>query len=260
MKRLKIHGIYRIKNITTDQCYYGSSIDIDLRFRVHKSQLRSNKHHNIHLQNAWNKYGEENFEFIIIEECESNKEILLEREQFYIDSLRPYYNLLPTAGSRLGSKASEETKAKQSKSMMGKNVGKTHTLEMRESMKITHKHTEQSKKKLSDAHTGKILKEETKKKMSEAHLGYVPKAESIVKTVENRSKNRLAKIKTLSQNIEVSNKFCTEGNLKKRSLNNQNVLEIRSSNLMDKELAYQFRVSPTTIRRIRLFKIYKNLV
>ena len=48
-------------------------------------------HGNIHLQHAWNKYGEDNFEFSIIEECDI--ELLDEREIFWIDKLKSYYKL-----------------------------------------------------------------------------------------------------------------------------------------------------------------------
>jgi group I intron endonuclease len=46
----------------------------------------------------------------ILEYCDRDK--CIEREQYYIDLLRPEYNILQTAGSRLGSQQSEETKAK----------------------------------------------------------------------------------------------------------------------------------------------------
>ena len=83
-------GIYKITNLVNGKIYYGSSKDIEKRWRIHKNNLNNNKHHNIKLLNAWNKYGEENFKFDIIEEC--NETILLEREQYYLD-LKPDYNI-----------------------------------------------------------------------------------------------------------------------------------------------------------------------
>jgi group I intron endonuclease len=83
-------GIYRIKNLVNDKCYYGSSKNIEKRWRIHKNHLNGGKHHNIPLQRAWNKYGENNFSFEVIEEC--NETILLEREQHYLD-LNPEYNI-----------------------------------------------------------------------------------------------------------------------------------------------------------------------
>ena len=83
MKKNKICGIYSITNITNGKIYVGSSNNIERRWREHKNMLKSKKHHSTHLQNAWDKYGEDNFLFEILEEC--NENILLKREQYYID-------------------------------------------------------------------------------------------------------------------------------------------------------------------------------
>lgn len=122
----KIMGIYSIKNKINDKIYIGSSIDIQNRWYIHKSDLIKNKHHNIYLQRAWKKYGEENFEFTIIELVE-NEGDLLEREQYWLDTLESYnskkgYNINPTAGSQLGRKLSEKSKIKMQNSSKTKKV------------------------------------------------------------------------------------------------------------------------------------------
>jgi group I intron endonuclease len=77
-------GIYKIVNILDGKIYIGSSSNFCKRWNGHITCLRKNKHHSPHLQNAWNKYGEENFKFEIVEVVEDfNK--LFEREQYYID-------------------------------------------------------------------------------------------------------------------------------------------------------------------------------
>lgn len=93
-------GIYRIKNKLNEKCYYGSSKNIEKRWRRHKNELRKNKHINTYLQNAWNKYGEENFVFEIIEECDES--LLKEIEQKYLNT-NPEYNigLLASGGDNL---------------------------------------------------------------------------------------------------------------------------------------------------------------
>jgi group I intron endonuclease len=91
--------------------------------------LLKNKHDNSILQNAYNKYGKDSFEFEVIETIEIDDDIkkrLLDREQFWIDALNPEYNILPVAGSSLGFKHSEETKQKISNSTKGVKKSKLH--------------------------------------------------------------------------------------------------------------------------------------
>jgi len=63
------------------------------------------------------KYGYYNFQLEILEYCEPSN--CIDREQYYIDLLKPEYNILKTAGSKLGSKHSVETKNKISLSLIG---------------------------------------------------------------------------------------------------------------------------------------------
>jgi hypothetical protein len=67
-----------------------------------------NKHSNQHLQNSWNKYGEQNFRFEIVEECYPSD--CITREQHYFDTLHPQYNILSVAGSPKGYKHTAVTK------------------------------------------------------------------------------------------------------------------------------------------------------
>lgn len=105
-------GIYRILNNATGDYYIGSSVNIENRWRRHKNQLKTATHGNIFLLRAWEKYGENAFSIDVLETCEPSREVLLEREQHYLDALKPTYNMLPVAGSRLGSRMSERTKEK----------------------------------------------------------------------------------------------------------------------------------------------------
>ena len=57
----------------------------------HRAELRHNNHENPYLQASWNKYGEDKFDYYIIENCDENH--LLEREQNYIDTMKPEYNI-----------------------------------------------------------------------------------------------------------------------------------------------------------------------
>ncbi len=85
-------GIYVIKNRVSLNLYIGQSHRLLRRLREHLYCLRKGVHPNVHLQNAWNLYGESAFRFEIIEYCSPKK--LDEREQYWIDSLRSAYNCL----------------------------------------------------------------------------------------------------------------------------------------------------------------------
>ena len=89
-------GIYKITNLKNNKVYIGQSTDIKARWNNHKLELKKNIHKNSHLQNAFNKYGEEAFEFRILEETfEENLDNAEEYWINYFDSTNPRkgYNL-----------------------------------------------------------------------------------------------------------------------------------------------------------------------
>jgi group I intron endonuclease len=146
-----ISGVYAIVNKANGHRYVGSSADIERRWQKHVSLLETNKHHNLHLQHAWNKYGKDNFDFVLLFECTSDS--LLDHEQDYINKIMPEYNICVTAGSRLGIPHSEATKNK----LAIANIGK--------------KQSEETKSKRGNALKGYIRSEEFKRKESISHLG-----------------------------------------------------------------------------------------
>lgn len=79
---MKKIGIYSIKNKITGQYYIGQSIDIERRRRSHFNNLKNGSHINNYLQNSFNYYGEDAFEFKII--CECSKEELDDEEIKYM--------------------------------------------------------------------------------------------------------------------------------------------------------------------------------
>ncbi len=79
-------GIYQIKNIINNKSYIGHSAELEIRLETHRNRLKANTHVNIHLQRAWNKYGEGAFKFNILEITNN----LLIREQYYIDEMGDY--------------------------------------------------------------------------------------------------------------------------------------------------------------------------
>lgn len=105
-------GIYKILNKINNKCYIGSSSNLYKRKKQHFNSLLKNKHYNLYLQRAYNKYKLENFEFIIL--CNCIEEQLINLEQYYIDKFKPEYNSAPLAGKTTGYKFTEEQKRKQS--------------------------------------------------------------------------------------------------------------------------------------------------
>lgn len=169
-------GIYIIKNKINNYIYYGSTVDFKVRERQHFKNLRKNKHSNQHLQNAFNKYGKENFIFEIIELVEKSK--LLEIEQRYLDKYvgtKNRYNIAKDAWSPMsGFTHSKEAREKISKTHLGHkyNLGRKHTDETKEKVRQIRLGTHLSditKEKLKKIHLGKKLSKEQKEKMSIAH-------------------------------------------------------------------------------------------
>lgn len=152
---MSISGIYAIVNKLNGHRYIGSSSNIHSRWQVHINMLNRNDHHSRHLQNAWNKYGEENFLFVLLEEC--NPEILLIREQYYLDAQSHEYNHCAVAGTPLGIKRSDETKRK----LVLSHVGFSHTLDTRAKMagntNASGKRTDEICRKISEARKGRGL-------------------------------------------------------------------------------------------------------
>lgn len=79
--------IYKITNKKNGKIYIGVCKNFYVRVRTHLYHLRKNNHHSLKLQRSWNKYGEENFVFEIIErDVEEN--IIFQKEKEYIE----FYN------------------------------------------------------------------------------------------------------------------------------------------------------------------------
>jgi len=150
-------GIYRILCIKTNKCYVGQTKDFNRRKNSHFGLLNRNKSSHIKLQRAWNKYGEENFEFEILENIDINldnlKDILTIREQYwmnYYDSYNNGYNSTPMAGlSTLGYRYSKESKEKISRAAKGRII------------------SDDTKRKISESLKNRIFTEEHRKKLSE---------------------------------------------------------------------------------------------
>ncbi len=115
-------GIYAIRNNIDGKIYIGScQTTFSRRFGEHRYALRNNIHGNPHLQRAWNKYGEQAFEFSILEIIDNPTEVIA-TEQKYLDAYygKQCYNIRTIAESNKGMIRSDETKRKHSITMKTK--------------------------------------------------------------------------------------------------------------------------------------------
>lgn len=111
-EEFKQTGVYEIKNKINNKRYIGSTImSFTKRLEHHRCLLRNGTHKNTYLQRAWNKYGENNFEFNILEVVD--KCCTLEVEQQYLDACEDCYNINPLASGTPN--MSKETVEKRTK-------------------------------------------------------------------------------------------------------------------------------------------------
>ena len=174
-------GIYEIVNTINGKRYTGSAVDIPDRWRCHRKDLQSvDCHHSRSLQRAWNKYGEDVFEFRVLLYCDPIKEILVDEfEQRAIDQ-KSEYNICKVAGSNLGMKfgpPSEEHIAKLREASTGKRHSKKTLAKMSKAQK-GRKISKETRAKISTAKTGVKMSAEACANMSKANKGRKHTAEA----------------------------------------------------------------------------------
>lgn len=150
--------IYQIKNLVNNKIYIGSTQKENsyARKSEHFCKLKSNTHNNKHLQSSFNKYGEENFLYEILEELplSTSYDYIMQKELFYINNFAADYNIAKeTKGGKLGRNITEEQKQHLSKLFYGRKV------------------SEETKDKIKLARAKQIITEEHKQKISLATKG-----------------------------------------------------------------------------------------
>jgi len=129
-------GVYLITNLINGKKYVGSSAIMLRWLKEYLNPLyleRNLERGNSKLLRALLKYGYSNFEFKVLEMFEPpykgeeakgpKAEIrmqLLAREQYFLDKIKPEYNINIKAGSNLGRSYSEEVRKKMSLAKLGK--------------------------------------------------------------------------------------------------------------------------------------------
>lgn len=167
-------GIYKITCTANGKFYIGSAVNLYQRWNRHQSELRSGKHQNPHLQNAWNKYGGDRFVFEVLEYVMSFA--VLEREQYWLDKLKPYdantgFNIALDASSPMrGRVFSPESREKLRLTHLGKPKS-PEAIERSAAKRRGRKIPDDQKEKMRQAKLGKKASPETRAKLSAARKG-----------------------------------------------------------------------------------------
>lgn len=135
-------NIYKISNDLNDKVYIGQTIDA-IEHRLQEHSWKSSKCHK--LRNAIQKYGKEHFKIELLKICE-DQDMACCVEGFYIqvyDSVKNGYNILefPELNPMRGRKHSEDSKKKMSEYRKGSipwMKGKSHSELSKYKNKIAH--------------------------------------------------------------------------------------------------------------------------
>jgi group I intron endonuclease len=146
-------AVYAWVNKITNQRYIGGSTNVHRRKNTHLRKLRSNTHENIKLQRAWNKYGEHNFEFVILEKPQAENLLMCEQKWLNRYFGSECYNICHIAGSP---------------SAINRKKTDDHRKKISKSVKEFYDKNPTHKKFLSDLKKGSVLPESTKQKMRDA--------------------------------------------------------------------------------------------
>jgi group I intron endonuclease len=174
----RIIGVYKISSKTFPNLFYiGSSLNILTRWKDHRHWLRLFGHDNPLLQQHFNKYGEGDLFFEIIEDFVfMSRDDLYDVEQKYLDSMNPPLNLSKDAkfGGR-GHRIPQWLKDK----MIAANTGRKDSPE-------TTKRRSESHMGLPGPNKGKKMSPETCRKNRDAHRGLVPWNRGLTKETNDK--------------------------------------------------------------------------
>lgn len=192
----KSPGIYAIINRQKNHFYIGSAKNLRQRKNDHFKALKAGKHSNPHLQSAYNLYGSNAFLFVIVEHVDLFED-LLSREQHFIDTINPHYNIARIAGSNLGMTWSSKTKVKMSAAHRANPKMLENQAKATEAARIANtgrklspedlekrrgrKHTPEAISRMRIAKLGKPCTPETRAKLRAANLRNPPNLEAIAR-------------------------------------------------------------------------------
>lgn len=199
-------GVYKIT--INNRIYIGSAVNLERRKNAHLYSLRRQDHCNIKMQRSYNKH--KSFIFEVLEYCSCHD--LINREQWYIDTLRPFFNVCQIAGSTLGIKHTEETRAYLSEIRKGKKTS-----------------------------LGRVLSDITRAKISEKckarglHPNFI-KASVEANTGRKHSKELRDKIAAAQSKVSPENVI--------------KIRQMRASGVFQKDIARMFNISQRLVARV----------
>lgn len=236
-------GIYKITNLKNGKFYIGSSKDIEFRWSEHKKHLNGNYHINKKLQNAWNFYGKENFEFTIIELI--NDFGLLVKEQFYLDMFKPHmkeigYNINPSAygGDTITNNPNKEQIIKNM--TVANNVGHMHG----------KKHSDEAKERQRERAVGRYTLEwfVDKYGVESGTLKYKERNDKLANRNINYSYDNGLKGKKRGAMSDDMKRKISEQKRNFALRKNEFIDDLKSGNFSNNELSEKYGVSLTTIK------------
>lgn len=197
--------IYKIVNLVNDKFYVGSTTNKKVRFRQHRKLLRGNRHHCKHLQAAWNKYGEEKFDFRVVEEVSVALSLQAVEERWLNEHVgKEYcYNTGHSADAPWRNAPACKTPnfgramAQNQKEQISRSLKEFYAQDYNNHPRVGTQHTEETKAKISATKKanpaayweGKKRSEETKAKISASQAG-MPKGPGRKVSEEGRAKIR----------------------------------------------------------------------
>lgn len=186
-------GIYMWQNKLSGKIYVGSAKNIRNRLMVYYNINSLVRATTMAIYRAILKWGYSSFSFSVLEYCEI--EDLIQREQYYIDTLKPEYNIAPTAGSTLGRLHSEKAKEKISNTKKNTNVGEDNHF-------FGEVHTEKARQRMSEVKLGGKIAEATRLKIGLVMKGKKFSAEHIAALSRAKSNSKKLSVLDLETGIE----------------------------------------------------------